>query len=405
MCKHLITYCKENYAILQVLLCKQLTQHKISLQQYMCLMEGTPTCGYEITLLILSQMFNIAILVIRSDFLWVSTQVPPRECPVVIIQNTSGEFLGTKSTPGVHPVSVGTVPKISVNKRRSPVFVKSSTPDDYSRKQVKEFDNMLKEKLSPIPGDDNNAECRSVDLNDSIDYKSVDEEITKSNTQLKTEISAADTPEKDNSSGEDESTITASKITDTDDEKSVTIPASMFTDGSTLVEKTEFPLPQFFPDSDDISIENNPSTSGEKNAREGISDKTKHDENTEITDNSATDGKDEKNEEITDNTMTDGKGEKKEEITDNSKTESAAVSKAVISGKSKQTKLHMENQNENGEDGNENDKTDGKPDVESGGTTSQNYDLSVNSPTIDPNDSEDSEDNEDLLLLSEIPTS
>ena len=91
-------YCKENYTLLQILLCEQLTKCKLTLQQYMCLMEGTPTCGYEITLLILSQMFNIAILVIHSDFLWVSTQVPPRECPVVIIQNTSGKFLGTKST-------------------------------------------------------------------------------------------------------------------------------------------------------------------------------------------------------------------------------------------------------------------------------------------------------------------
>ena len=117
MRKHLITYCKENYGLLQVLLCKQLTQRKITLQQYMCLMQGPPTYGYEITLLILSQMFNIAILVIHSDFLWVSTQVPKREFPVVIIQNTSGEFLGTKSMCGVHPVNVGTVPKISVNKR------------------------------------------------------------------------------------------------------------------------------------------------------------------------------------------------------------------------------------------------------------------------------------------------
>ena len=47
------------------------------------------------------------------------------------------------------------------------------------------------------------------DLNKSIDYKSVDEEIAKSNTQQKTEISAADIPEKDNSNGENESTLTA----------------------------------------------------------------------------------------------------------------------------------------------------------------------------------------------------
>ena len=60
---------------------------------------------------------------------------------------------------------------------------------------------------------------------------------------------------------ENESTLTASKLTDTDDKKSVTIPASTSTDGSTLVEKAEFPLPQFFPDSDDMSTENNSSLS------------------------------------------------------------------------------------------------------------------------------------------------
>ena len=62
-----------------------------------------------------------------------------------------------------HPVSVGTVPKISVNKRRSPVLVKSSIPDDYSRKHAQEFDNKLKEELSPILENDENLECRSVD--------------------------------------------------------------------------------------------------------------------------------------------------------------------------------------------------------------------------------------------------
>ena len=39
------------------------------------------------------------------------------------------------------------------------------------------------------------------DLNDSIDYKSVDEEIAKSTTQRKTEISAANTSEKENANG------------------------------------------------------------------------------------------------------------------------------------------------------------------------------------------------------------
>ena len=329
MWKHLITYCKENYGLLQILLCEQLTQRNLTLQQYMCLMEGTSTCGYELTLLILSQMFNITILVIRSDFLWVSTQVPPRECPVVIIQNTSGEFLGTRSMCGVHPVSVGTVPKISVHRKRSPVLINSSTPDDYSRKHAQEFDNMLKEILSTIAEILDAVKCRSVDsefdesvdllatlnkveitkdtvqcntapstidvakghfhlkiqdigndtsvesvmndgkmntnttnkvvvvksggggndgvknesfgsgldvsaetgdLNESIDYKLVDEEMAKSNKQWKTKISAADTSERENEEDANESTLTASKITDTDDEKSVTIPATTSAD-------------------------------------------------------------------------------------------------------------------------------------------------------------------------------
>ena len=363
MRKHLIKYCKENHGLLQVLLCEQLTQRNLTLDQYMCLMEGTSTCGYELTLLILSQMFNIAILVIRSDFLWVSTQVPPRECPVVIIQNTSGKFLGTKSTCGVHPVSVGTVPKISVNRKRSPVLVNSSTPDDYSRKHAQEFDNMLREKLSPIAEIPDSAKCRLVDsefdesvdllanvnkfvitkdsvqcnsapskidaakgnvhlkiedigndtsidsvmndgklntnttnkavvvksgggdndcvkndsfgssldisaetgdLNESIDYKLVDEEIAKSNTQHKKENPAAYTSQRENEKYANESTLTASKMTDTDDEKSVTIPATTSADGSTLVEERDVQLLLFFPDSEDVSKENDSSSSGEK---------------------------------------------------------------------------------------------------------------------------------------------
>ena len=52
------------------------------------------------------------------------------------------------------------------------------------------------------------------------------------------------------------------------------------------------------------------------------------------------------------------------------------------------------------------DKKERKLEVESeGAMPSQNYDLSVKSPKIDPNDSEYSEDNDDPLSLSEIPTS
>ena len=64
------------------------------------------------------------------------------------------------------------------------------------------------------------------DLNESIHYKLVDEEIAKSNTQRKKEDPAADTSQRENEKVANESTLTASKMTDTDDEKSVTIPAT-----------------------------------------------------------------------------------------------------------------------------------------------------------------------------------
>ena len=107
-------FCQDSYNHLETLLSEALDAHKLSLKDYIELMEGTSTCGYEITLLILCEMLKIQILVIRSDFLWVSTSVAPRECGVVIIQNTSGEFLGTKSTCGAKLVNVGCVPWIYV---------------------------------------------------------------------------------------------------------------------------------------------------------------------------------------------------------------------------------------------------------------------------------------------------
>ena len=164
-------------------------------------------------------------------------------------------------------------------------------------------------------------------------------------------------------------------------------------------------MPQFFPDSDDISTENISSTSGEKKDIKGITDNTKDearaDEKAEFTDNTMKDGKGEKNEEITDNTTNDGKGEK---ITEKKKTDPAAVPTSAVSGKSKKTKVHMEDEKEHSESEHEKDKKDRKLESE-GAMPSQNYDLSVKSPKIDPNDAEYSEDNDDPLSLSEIPTS
>ena len=233
------------------------------------------------------------------------------------------------------------------------------------------------------------------DLNDSIDYKSVDGEIAKSTTQWKIEISAGDTSEKKDANGGNESTLTASKVTDTDDEKSVTIPAS--TDGSTLVEKTEFPLLQFFPDSDDISTENNSSSSGEKKSKQ--KDVTADDE-AEITDQKMKDGKGEKKEEITDDTK------KEERNNEDKKRDTKSVASSVDNVKSKETKIQMNDEKEDSKSESEQEEKDGKLEVPSeAAMPSPNYDISVKSRTIHPNNSDDNEDNDDPLSLSEIPTS
>ena len=160
MRRHLLMFCKENYEWLEGLLSEALDARKLSLKDYMELMEGTSTCGYEVTLLILSHMFSINILVIHSDFLWLSSLLAPIDCNVVIVQSTSGEFLGTKSTKGSKLVNVGTVTRIYVNKRRSPMAIKetkTSTPIDLSRKKSSEIGDQMNVSVSPITASQGNV--------------------------------------------------------------------------------------------------------------------------------------------------------------------------------------------------------------------------------------------------------
>ena len=50
--------------------------------------------GLEVTLLILSRMYRCGIMVIRSDFVWLSHNIKPELCPI-IVQNATGQFMGT----------------------------------------------------------------------------------------------------------------------------------------------------------------------------------------------------------------------------------------------------------------------------------------------------------------------
>ena len=153
-------FCKENYERLEGILSEALDARKLSLKDYMELMEGTSTCGYEVTLLILSHMFSINILVIRSDFFWLSSSMAPIDCNVIIVQSTSGEFLGTKSTKESKLVNVGTVPRIYVNKRRSPIAVKetkTSTSLDLTCKKSSEICDNISVSVSPITASQGNV--------------------------------------------------------------------------------------------------------------------------------------------------------------------------------------------------------------------------------------------------------
>ena len=51
--------------------------------------------GLEVTLLILSQMYRCGIMVIRSDFVWLSHNIKLELCPIIIVQNATGQFMGT----------------------------------------------------------------------------------------------------------------------------------------------------------------------------------------------------------------------------------------------------------------------------------------------------------------------
>ena len=117
MWEHLLQYIDENTEDVQELLSDVLKKRGMNFCEYIDKMRNNLSCGYEATLLIMSHMFKMKILVIRSDFLWVSVNVEPSECDVVLIQNGVGFFYGTKCKKKFH---VGDVPKFESPKKKKP---------------------------------------------------------------------------------------------------------------------------------------------------------------------------------------------------------------------------------------------------------------------------------------------
>ena len=92
---HLVKYCQENSENIQSVVKGPLEGRQMTLQQYIYKMAIGETRGYEITLLVLSQMFQTLILVIHADMLWLSQSVKPIDCPIILVQKLDGKFLGT----------------------------------------------------------------------------------------------------------------------------------------------------------------------------------------------------------------------------------------------------------------------------------------------------------------------
>ena len=79
MQEHLNQYIDEHTKDVEDLLRHVLEKRGMTLTEYMTMMRTNSLCGYEATLLILCQMFKMKILVIYSDYLWVSENVAPAQ--------------------------------------------------------------------------------------------------------------------------------------------------------------------------------------------------------------------------------------------------------------------------------------------------------------------------------------
>ena len=123
-----------------------LEKRNMTVQDYYDLMEKRKTSGYEVSLLALDSILDKAILVIRDDFLWVSRNVPPFTCPIVVVMGSGGRFFGTTG----HKVRVGPfgpIPLKKVKRIKGELIVVPDTPDRPRSK--KSMTSTPKTKSSP----------------------------------------------------------------------------------------------------------------------------------------------------------------------------------------------------------------------------------------------------------------
>ena len=142
---HVINYCNENYKVLSRDLKGALKTRKLDLAGYLYKMQNTMMCGLEVTLLILSRMYRCGIMVIRSDFVWLSHNIKPELCPIIVVQNATGQFMGTHVKK---PLYVGEFVESFACVRSKKPIVTSTPQRDGS---LGYFGPSAQEDLSPIP--------------------------------------------------------------------------------------------------------------------------------------------------------------------------------------------------------------------------------------------------------------
>ena len=103
-------------------------------------------------------MFQAAILVVRSDFLWISEKVEPINCGIVLVQNCEGVFYATQRKK---KVNVGVVPKVT-----SPLSKKSKTSTPRRGGDRESGDHPFQADLSPVLEKEVSQE--NVDTSDSV---------------------------------------------------------------------------------------------------------------------------------------------------------------------------------------------------------------------------------------------
>ena len=141
---HVVKYCNENYKVLSRDLKGTLKTQNLDLAGYLYKMQNTMMSVLEVTLLILSRMYRYGIMVIRSDFVWLSHNIKLELCPVIIVQNTTGQFMGTHVKK---PLYVGKFVELFACVRSKKPIIMSTPQRDGS---IGYFGPSAQEDLSPI---------------------------------------------------------------------------------------------------------------------------------------------------------------------------------------------------------------------------------------------------------------